>query len=115
MSEQLLIKTFTAQNNIAKNRFVAINSDKVRQAVASGKVIGVNCSYNVKEDERVDIGIIGIFEVEANAAINAGATVGSTTEGRALTHSSSTSSKVGIAITAAGRSGDLVRVLVLPQ
>ena len=116
MSEQLLIKTFTAQNDIAKNRFVAINSDKVQQgAAARGKVIGVTCSYNVKADERVDVGLIGIFDVEASLAISPGVAIGSARDGRALAHSSSTSDKAGIALTAAGSSGDLVRVLVLPQ
>ncbi len=115
MSEQVLIKAFTAQDTIAKNRFVAISSDKVRLATSSGKAIGVNCSFNVKADERVDIGVLGIFEVEASIAINAGVSVASTTEGRAATHSSRTSDKVGIALNSASRSGDLLRILVIPQ
>ena len=116
MSEQLLIKTFTTEEAIEKNRLVSINSDKIRLATATRKAIGVNCSYNVKTNERVDIGMIGIFDVEASASINAGASITATSEGRALTHSSSgTSDKVGIAITSASRSGDLLRVLLLPQ
>lgn len=115
MSEQLLIKTFTTEEAIEKNRLVSINSDKIRLATATRKAIGVNCSYNVKTNERVDIGMIGIFDVEASASINAGASITATSEGRALTRPSGTSDKVGIAITAASRSGDLLRVLLLPQ
>ncbi len=115
MSEQLLIKAFIAKNDIEKNRFISIINDKVKHATTSGKIIGVSCSYNVKANERIDVGMIGIFDVEAAYAINPGVSVAATTDGRAITHSSATSDIAGVAITQASAQGDLLRVLVLPQ
>ena len=111
MSEQVLVKTFETSSNVAKHRFVTLNSSgKASESANEGIVLGANCGPVAATGERIDIGIIGIFEVEASGRISLGAIVASNAGGKAKAYSSG--NKAGIALSASSAAGDLVRVLI---
>ena len=111
MSEQALVQTFQTSFDVAKHRFVTLRSDgKVAQSVNSGRILGVNRGPVVHAGEQIDVGIFGIFEVEASGIIRAGERVASSNGGRVKTCSSG--EKAGIALSASKSNGCLVRVLL---
>ncbi len=111
MSEQVLVKTFETSSDVPKHRFVTLQSnDKVTESTNNAIVLGANCGPAAAAGERIDVGVIGIFDVEASDAINAGATVGAAANGKAKTQSSG--NKAGVALSSSSADGDLVRVLI---
>ena len=111
MSEQVLVKTFETSSDVAKHRFVKFDTNgKITESTNGGKVLGANCGPVAPSGERIDVGIIGIFEVEASGIISAGATVASSSGGKAKLYASG--EKAGIALSASSANGDLIRVLI---
>lgn len=113
MSEQILLKSLTAGGTIAAHRFVEIDTkgEKVTQANSDGDpIIGVSDALTYKSGDRIDVGVIGIFDVEAGAAINAGVLVSSDADGKAkVAASGKTVAGMTLAKAAAG---DIVKVLL---
>ena len=111
MSEQVLVKTFEAVSDVAKHRFVTLDSNlKVAESISNGAVLGASCGPVAAGGERVDVGVLGIFDVEASGRISAGTTVAAATEGKAKTHTSG--NKAGIALSSSSSNGDIIRVLI---
>ena len=93
---------------IERHRFVSINANSAGiPATASTQIVGVSMN-KVKADQVLEIAD-GIVMVEASAAINAGAAVYSTADGRAA---ASGTIIAGIALTGATAAGDIITVKV---
>ncbi len=111
MSEQVLVKTFESSSAVSKHRFVALgNNGNVAESSNNGKILGVNCGTAAPSGGRIDVGILGIFEVEASSSIQIGSTVASSSNGKAKLHSSG--EKAGIALSSSSSNGSLVRVFI---
>ena len=110
MSEQILVKTFETSSDVATHRFVTLSNDKVAESSNEGQILGANCGPAVSNGERIDVGIVGIFEVEASNSIGAGSMVASSSEGKVKAYSSG--NKAGLALSSSNADGDLVRVLI---
>lgn len=106
----VLALTIKASGAIVANRFVTPAGD---QAGADENTLGVARS-NAADGEQVAVDVLGTAVVEAGAAIAAGATVKSNAAGKAITWATS-GAKIGIALQAAGASGDLIEVLLIPN
>ena len=78
-------------------------------AAGGGVVIGVTRHDGVK-DAIVPVDIIGRLEVEASAAIAAGAAVQTASDGRAATRTG-TNYIAGYALEAASAAGDIIEIL----
>ena len=103
--------TFLASFDVAKHRFVTLNNDgKVAETANAGRVLGANCGSVVRAGGQIDVGILGIFEIEAAGIIRAGETVASSNGGRVKTHSDG--EKAGIALSSSSSNGSLVKVLM---
>ncbi len=112
MSEQVLVKTFETSSDVAKHRFVTFaTNSKVLESANGAKILGANCGPAAAAGERIDIGIIGVFEVEAYGSISVGSTVASAADGKVKALASG-QQKAGIALSASSSNGDLVRVLI---
>ncbi len=111
MSEQVLVKTFETSADVAKHRFVSLDSNgKVAESDNVAQILGANCGPAAAAGERIDIGIIGIFEVEAYGRISAGFKVAASADGQVKLFVSG--KKAGIALSASSSTGDIVRVLI---
>lgn len=107
-STPLLTLTRTLTGTVEAHRFVTAAGAR---AGADAATIGAARSAGVSGD-KVPIDVIGTTIVESGAAITAGATLKSDASGRAITWASS-GAKVGIALDAAGASGQFIEVLLL--
>jgi len=104
----VLTLTMTAAGTIAANRFVTAAG---AQAGADANAIGVALNAATAAD-KVPVLAIGTVSVEAGAAIDAGATVKSDAQGRAVPWATS-GARLGIALTDASAAGELVEVLLV--
>lgn len=95
-----------AVSAVATHRFLKVNANgKAEYATAaSDPIVGVSYTETVGADQPVSIVGDGLVMVEASAAIAAGAFVGPTTDGKAVTGGPF------VAITAAEADGDLITV-----
>ncbi len=112
MTQQNLLKTFIAGGAIAGRRLVEFNAtgDKVTQANSNiDNIIGVADTLTYKTGERIDVGIIGIFDVEAGGAISAGAFITSDANGKAVA-AVADNSIAGQAMEKADASGDIITI-----
>lgn len=98
---------------IPQYRAVTATSTGVDLVSANDQVIvGISGNKTTAAGQAVTIVHSGIALMEASAAIAKGAKVGMTTNGRAVT-ATSTKTLVGIAKEAAGAAGDLIGVLLV--
>jgi hypothetical protein len=114
MAEQFrpaLTLTVTAAGSIAANRFV---TPAGAQAGADANTLGVALSAASGAGERIPVIALGTAAVEAGAAISAGATVKSDSQGRAITWATS-GAKIGIALEAASGAGQVIEVFLVPN
>ena len=110
MSEPILVQTFQTSFDVEKHRFVSLdNNGRVAHSVSGGRILGANGGSVARAGGRIDVGILGIFEVEASGVIRAGETVAASVGGRAQPYSSG--EKAGIALSESRSNGSLVRVL----
>lgn len=113
MSQQsiaLLTLTVALTGTVAANRFV---TPAGAQAGADAVSLGVSRVGGVA-GEKIPVDAIGTAVVESGAAIAAGATLESDSQGRAVTWATS-GAKVGIALQAATAAGQFIEVLLLPN
>lgn len=109
-STPVLTLTVAATGTIAAHRFV---TPAGAQAGADANAIGVARSSAVSGD-RLPVDSIGTATVEAGAAVSAGATLKSDSQGRAITWVTS-GGRLGIALEAATAAGQFIEVLLLPN
>lgn len=118
-ADTVLNLPYKAAGAITKQRFVTLTaSETVKQADAAGqRALGV-FQVDVSADEATKgkggaVGTLGIYWVEASAAIALGAQVATTNNGRAVT-AATTNVPLGIAMKAATGAGQLIPVLMTP-
>lgn len=107
--------TLVAGAAIAANRFVKVSGGKVIQAAAAtDEAVGVSL-----DSAAADLDVLpcakydgGIVEVEAGAAVSAGADVTSDTVGRAVAAGTGNAIN-GWALSAAGAAGEFIKVLLV--
>ncbi len=103
--QPLLITSVLATAALTAKRFVT-NAGAV--PAAGAKVLGVaNAGYDI--GEQAGVGVIGIFLVEAGAAVAADANVQTDASGRAITLDAGVD--CGRAMDAAGAAGQFIRVV----
>lgn len=95
-----------AVSAVATHRFLKVNANgKAEYATAaSDPIVGVSYTETIGADQPVSIVGDGLVMVEASAAITAGAFVGPTTDGKAVTGGPY------VAITGATAAGDMITV-----
>lgn len=106
--------SLTATAAISRRRFVVAGATArtCTQASAATQVaIGVAEEAAAAAGAEVPVRILGITQVEAGAAIVAGAQVTTDASGRAVT-AATANNVFGVAQTAAGAAGDMVMVLL---
>ena len=119
MSQQLtgIVKSFTADNAIVKNRVVKITTTGTytcdTATAASDKVIGV-ATLAADAAAQVPVQLSGTCKITASAAITAGAYVVATTAGKIVTSTTDKDKPIGLALEAAAADGDLIEVLLTP-
>ena len=100
-----------AAGAVALHRFVSVGADGAIQSTASTPVIGASMNEvtaaELATNERIVEIADGLIIVEAGGAIEAGATVASNAEGKAVTASDN---YCGVAITSSTGAGQLVTV-----
>lgn len=104
----LLTLTMTLSGTVAAHRLVTPGG---AQAGADAVCIGVSVSAGVA-GERIPVVVQGTAIVETGAAVAAGATLKSDSQGRAITWATS-GAKVGFALEAASAAGQFIEVLLL--
>lgn len=100
--------TVSATATLTERRFVTFAG---AVPAADAYVIGVT-RQNAVSGDKVTVDTLGTAIVEAGAAITAGATLKVDNTGKVITWATS-GAKVGIAMQAAGASGDFIEVLLL--
>ena len=101
--------TVTPSAAVTKNRYLTIAG-----AVPAAGATALGPAYmDAAANEPVAVTVLGTAEVEASAAIAAGALVEVIADGRIVTRTSGV--VVGRALTAATAAGDLVNVLLIPN
>lgn len=106
----VLALTAALTGTVTANRFV---TPAGAQAGADANTLGV-CRQSGVSGDKATIDVLGTAQVEAGAAISAGATVKSDASGRAITWATS-GAKVGIALEAATAAGQIIEVLLVPN
>lgn len=115
-----LVKTFTAEAAITKHRIVkfgAANGQVLQAAAVGDAMFGAAAELDVAINDRVDVQVAGIAEIEAGAAIALGALVTSDAVGRAVAAApvAGTNNRIiGTAMTDALALGDIIPVLLAP-
>lgn len=111
-----------AETTVTQKRFVKAGTNPQTQCVpatANDVCLGVargEKGVDTPVDHPVDIGVNGIYEVEAGAAVSVNDYVESDADGRAIVAAGAGAHDiVGIARTAAGAAGDLIEVEVRPS
>lgn len=110
MYHAILTETVVAAAAMPANRFV---TGVGAVPAANANVMGVTRAPAGASGDLVPVDSLGITEVEASAAIAAGAALATTNDGRAVTHS--TGAVVARARTAAGAAGQLIEVMLIPN
>jgi hypothetical protein len=116
MATQLtgIVRSFTADAAITKNRVVKITSTGVDVATAdTDKVIGVS-TLTVATGDQCPVQLSGTCKITASAAISAGDLVVATTGGKIATTTTDKKRVIGTALEAATADGDLIEVLLTP-
>ncbi len=105
--------TLLASAVIAARRFVAIGASGVAQAGAAADAHGVAGTAAAAIGDPVDVELLdgARTELEAGAAVVAGAEIASDATGRAIT-AVATNPILGVAVTAAGAAGEIIDVVV---
>ena len=102
----ILIDSIKAGENVEQYRFIGFNG---RYCAAGAKAYGI-CDVSTEKDQLAPIGVLGIFLVEAGAAVSVGAKVTSDANGKAVTVANSDEVN-GIALDSASASGDIIRIV----
>lgn len=105
-------KTFTAGAAVTKRRLVAFDGAGavIQGAAAANNLIGVaDAAGDVASGSRIDVIMSGQPEVEAGAAIVAGAPVTTDATGRAIT-AVATNVAIGFAVEGADAAGDIITI-----
>ena len=112
MHNPILIKTFPADGAIAKDRLVALTAGgSVSQASsASAYILGATDRLGAADQDKIDVILQGIAEVEAGESITAPATITANATGQAVVATSG-DQVIGLAITSAA-AGEVVSVLI---
>lgn len=112
MHNPTLIKTFIAEGDISKDRFIVLSENGgVSQAGGSGAyILGATDRLPASHGYRTDVILQGIAEVEAGTNINAPAAVTANQHGQAVPAGSG-DQVAGLAITSAA-AGEVVSVLL---
>ncbi len=113
---QVLDLPLTGGGAITKNYFVEVSAANTVTACngATDRVLGVCLQTVAASGDAAPIRVLGVAKVVASAAISAGAVVGTTATGTAVTKSSAGDLVVGVALEAAGAAGDIISVLLQP-
>lgn len=106
----ILTLSAVAAGTIAASRFV---TPAGAQAGADANTLGV-CRQDAVVNDKITVDVLGTATVESGAAFSAGASLKSDASGRAITWATS-GAKVAIALEAAGASGQMVEVLLIPN
>ncbi len=106
----VLALTVGLTGTVTANRFV---TPAGAQAGADANTLGV-CRQSGVSGDKATVDVLGTAQVEAGAAISAGATVKSNASGQAITWATS-GAKVGIALEAATAAGQVIEVLLIPN
>lgn len=119
MSNELLLKSYTAQGAIAKYRLVAFGTADgtvVASSAATSLHIGVTAELDVASGERVDVIRAGLPLVEYGGAVTRGQPLTSDAQGRAVAAAPAAGSNVRIAGFAEVNAvaGDVDRMLFAP-
>ena len=115
-----LVKSFVAEAAITKRRIVkfgAANGQVLQAAAVADAMFGVAGELDAAINERVDVQVAGIAEIEAGAAITRGALVTADANGRAVAAAPSAGVNnriIGIATTDALAADDVTPVLLAP-
>lgn len=112
MHNPILIKTFVADGAIAKDRLVALTAGgSVSQASsASAYILGATDRLGAADQDKIDVILQGIAEVEAGESITAPATITVNASGQAVVATSG-DQVIGLAITSAA-AGEVVSLLL---
>jgi len=105
----LLALTFKATGALTTNRFV---TPAIAQAAAGANTLGV-VRQTAAIGDAVTVDILGTAQVEAGAAVAAGATIGVDASGRGITWASG--AKVAVALEAASAAGQVIECLLIPN
>jgi len=81
---------------------------------ATDQVLGVLQNKPAAAGEAASVLVQGVAKVIASAAINAGALVGTTNAGKAVTKAADADKIAGIALTTVSNDGELVEILLTP-
>jgi len=115
----LLTKNFTAEGAITKHRIVKFGTadGSVIQAAAVGDAMfGVNAELDVVADERVDIHVVGLVDVEYGGVVTRGDLLTANASGQAVAAAPGAgvnSRIIGIALLS-GVAGDVVGIQLAP-
>lgn len=123
MSNPTLIKTVTASGTVPANRVVKPHASIAGAFVAAAAVADLLVAVCIQpggatDGARMDIQLGGLADVEAGAAIAAGALLTVDSSGRVVTAAPATGVNngiIGVAFDAAGAAGDIIRVLLAPS
>lgn len=105
----VLALTLALTGTVTTNRFVTAAG---AQAGAGANTLGVVRQSGVSGD-KATVDVLGTAQVEAGAAVSAGATIGVDSSGRGITWASG--AKVGLALEAATAAGQVIEVLLIPN
>lgn len=105
----LLSLTVVAAGTIAAARFV---TPAGAQAGAGANTLGA-ARFAAVAGDKIPVDTLGTLQVEAGAAVAAGATIASDASGRAITWAAG--AKVAIALEAATAAGQIIEVLHIPN
>lgn len=117
---QLLTKNFKAEAAITKYRIVKLGAgdEQVLQgAAATDALIGVSHTITAAIDERIDVVVAGIADVELGGTVTRGGFVSSDATGRGVAPAPAAgvnNAVIGRAL-ASGVIGDIIPVLVSPS
>lgn len=110
------VKTFAAGAAVAKRRIVKFDGsgDIVQGAAAADLLVGISDqAADIAISERVDVHMSGQPEVEAGAAIAAGAPVTADANGKAVTAGVAGNVAIGFAVESADADGDIITIHIV--
>ena len=114
MSQPMHIKSFVAPSAIGGRKLVTFgvaDGEVVEATAVTDTLIGVAEQIGSRDNDRVDVVVGGICEVEAGGTITRGDVLTANASGKAVTSSAGTDRIVGIAMQSAV-SGDVIDILI---
>ena len=112
----LLIKSYTAEGAIPASRIVTMGTAETQTTLATSAAdtaLGVSQSQaDAADGSVIDVTMVGIVDVEAGAAIAAGAWVTADANGKAVATTTAGDEVVGKALTSSAADGDIINLLI---